>query len=173
MTNIAQAIQTLSGASGGRLWAADARVVSVSQSDRTCVVELQDGQSSNTLTARLMASVDDGCLMLPAVDSTVVVHGGDRVKPYVAMMSEVDEIVWLGGEYDGVPIVKDPGNANKGLLKRLNNLEDQVNDLLTTLQSIAIPLAPSGTYPFAPLFSSYTPLTPTQQADIEHPKITH
>ena len=174
MTNIAQAIQTLSGATGGRLWAADARVVSVSQSDRTCVVELQDGQSSNTLTARLMASVDDGCLMLPSVDSTVVVHGGDRVKPYVAMMSEVDEIVWLGGEYDGVPIVKDPGNANKGLLKKINNLEDKLNDLLNAYNAHTHAGVQTGAGATAVTTSLVIgTLTPTQQADIEHPKITH
>ena len=176
MTNIAQAIQTLSGASGGRLWAADARVVSVSQSDRTCVVELQDGQSSNTLTARLMASVDDGCLMLPSVDSTVVLHGGDRVKPYVAMMSEVDEIVWLGGEYDGVPIVKHPSNTNKGLLKKINNLENLINDLITNYNTHTHVLTLTmGTGTADPTTTQQTtniaPLT--AQADIEHPKITH
>ena len=152
----------------------DAEVVSVDRGARTCKVKLVSGKSANEIEARLMASVDDGAYKIPATGSTVVVALGETVQPLVLMYSEIEEIEWLGGEYEGVPIVKDPNNPNKGLLKKINQLEDQLNTILQTLSTTTIPLAPSGTYPFAPLYASILPITPTtQQADIEHPKITH
>ena len=175
MTQIAKAIRTLSGVHQGTLNAFDAEVVSLSIPNRTAVVNMVGGNSANTITVRLMASVDDGALLLPKVGSTVVVHGGDRVAYYIALFSEVESIVWLGGEYDGVPIVKHPTNGNKGLLKKINNLENKVNDLLTAFNSHTHVLTLSaGTGTAAPTVSPVTPsLTVTQQTDIEHPNITH
>lgn len=154
----------------------DAKVISVSTTARTCVVERLGGQASSRLTARLMASVDDGCLMIPAVDSTVIVCMSDYVEPYVTMFSEVDSIVWLGGEYDGVPIVTHPTNANKGLLKRLNNVENAVRSLINNYNSHVHVLTLSGgiTGTAAPtVLSESTVLVNTAQSDIEHPNITH
>lgn len=172
--SIAAAIQQLSGSTADRVFVFDAEVVSVDQNKRTCKVVKVGGQSSNELTARLMTSVDDGCLMLPKVGSTVIIHMSDRCQPYVAMFSEVEEIVWLGGEYDGVPIVKHPTNVNKGLLKKINNLENKVNDLINAYNAHVHPgvtSGPSSTAVTASLVAGT--LTTTQQSDIEHPKITH
>jgi hypothetical protein len=64
-----------------------------------------------------------------------------------------------------------------GLLKmqaavnKWNATENKVNEILSILQGVVIPLAPSGTYPFAPLFGATTPLTPTAAADVENTKI--
>lgn len=152
----------------------DAEVVSVDRSARSCKVKLVSGKSANEIEVRLMAAVDDGAYMIPATGSTVVVALGETVQPLVLMYSEVEEIEWLGGEYGGVPIVKHPTNTNKGLLKKINNLESKYNDLLTACQSQVVTLAPSGAFPMASFFTSTTPIAPTtQQADIEHPKITH
>jgi hypothetical protein len=72
------------------------------------------------------------------------------------------------------------GNGdNAGLVKvaeltqKLNNLEQKVNELLTTLSAITITLAPTGTVPFAPFFSSVTQLTQTQKTDLENEKVKH
>lgn len=152
----------------------DATVKSVNVSDRNCVVEFIGGNASNTLTVRLMASVDDGCLFVPAVDSTVVVTYSDYVEPYISQYSEIDSIIWLGGQYDGVPIVVHPTDHTKGLLAKITQLENKFNALLTACQSQVVTLAPSGTFPLASFFTTPTPIAPTtQQSDIEHPNITH
>ena len=74
-----------------------------------------------------MAAVDDGAYMIPATGSTVVVALGETVQPLVLMYSEVEEIEWIGGSmaafYRGHPT-----NSNKGLLKKINNLESKYND---------------------------------------------
>jgi hypothetical protein len=129
------------------------------------------GQSANTITARIMASVDDGAMMIPAVDSTVIVCMSDYVEPYISQYSEVESIVWLGGEYDGVPIVTHPTNPNKGILKRLNNIENALKNHLL-LYNAHIHPTPSGPSS-APSTLDTTVITNTAQADIEHPNITH
>jgi hypothetical protein len=122
-----------------------------------------------------MASVDDGCLILPSVDSTIVVLFSEQVAPIALMYSEVDRITWLGGEYDGVPIVSHPTDVNKGVLKRLNNIEDLLNDLISKYNTHTHILTLTvGTGTAAPTLTQETSvLTPTQQSDIEHPNIKH
>ena len=176
MSELAAYIQEIAGT---RLTAStilfDAKVVSVNSNARTCVVERIGGNTSGTLTVRLMASVDDGALMIPATDSTVIVVMSEFVEPYIAMYSEIDRIVWLGGDYDGVPIVTHPTNVNKGLLKRLNNLEDTLKSLIIKFNShvhVTTCGAGAGTAAIT-VAPETTVIVNTAQADIEHPNITH
>lgn len=175
MTNIQSSIRKLAGvdlADSVKMF--DAKVILVNENERTVQVEMIGGKSANKITARLMASLDDGCYIIPKTDSTVIIAMSTHVDPYVAMYSDVLKITWLGGYYDGVPIVKHPTDTNKGLLKKINNLENQINDILQILKTTTIPLAPSGTYPFAPLYTAVNPIAPvTSQTDIEHPNILH
>lgn len=175
MSGIVEHIREIAGANRTATTTVfDAKVISIADNNRSCTVERIGGNTSGRLTARLMASVDDGALIIPAVDSTVIVCMSEFVEPYVTMFSEVDSIVWLGGEYDGVPIVKHPTNANKGLLKRLNNLEDKIRDLQNVI-STWTPVANDGGAALKVAAASWygTPITNTAQSDIEHPKITH
>ena len=80
--------------------------------------------------------------------------------------TEKDLIKLNEGDNNGLAIVKE-------LTTKYNNLENKYNSLLQILQTVIIPLAPSGTYPFAQLFASQQPLTPTQQSEIENKKVTH
>jgi hypothetical protein len=115
---------------------------------------------------RLQTEVSAGVLLKPAVDSFVVVVPIADFEFVVVMYSAIDEIQLLDGSFGGLVKVSE-------LVDKVNALEDQVNDLLTALQGVTIPLAPSGSYPFAPLFTSFTPLTPTTVSDLENDKITH
>lgn len=181
MSEVATLIQKLAGTHRiANCYLTDAIVKSVNVSTRTCVVETLGGKVSSSLTVRLMASVDDGCLILPSVDSTIVVLFSEQVAPIALMYSEVDRITWLGGEYDGVPIVSHPTDVNKGVLKRLNNIEDLLNDLIskynthTHIVTNAVPV--SGSSPVTAVITTTqetSVLTPTQQSDIEHPNIKH
>jgi hypothetical protein len=176
---IKKAIQILAGQNGTvRIF--DAEVKTVNQSDRTCEVIMIGGKSSNTITVRLMASVDDGAYFIPKVGTTVIVTMSDHVEPYVSMYSEVENIIWLGGEYEGVPIVKHPTNTNLGLLKKLNNIENKLNSLISSYNAhthiyIAgvAPYAAPGTSSAVTTSTVSPPLTTTTQSDIEHPNIKH
>ena len=110
----------------------------------------------------------DGLVQIPKVDSLVLVAkiNNQIENRFVVAFSEVEEVLFFNGENGGLVKVAD-------LKTKLNNLENKVNELITTLKGIVIPLAPSGTYPFAPVFASTTSLTPTEEADIKNDKVKH
>lgn len=150
----------------------DAEVKSVDLSTRTCIVYMLGSNASNEIAVRLMASVDDGSFMVPKVGSTVVVSMGNYVEPFVSMFSEIESIVWLGGEYDGVPIVTHPTDGNKGLWKKINDIETLLNHLINNYNAHIHPLSSGTCSPTTlPEPSKIIPLT--SEADISHPKITH
>lgn len=120
---------------------------------------------ADLIEVRLQADPGSGILVMPAINSIVIVQPINELTGYIALFSQVESIQWLDGSFGGLIKISD-------LVTKINNLEGLVNDLLSTLQGVSIPLAPSGTYPFAPLFTQ-TPLTPTNQADLENNKILH
>lgn len=175
MGNIAALIQQLAGTHAtDRTMIFDAEVVSVDVATRTCVVNMLGGKSSNTITARLMGAVDDGALIIPTIGTTVVCLASEYVTPVVIMYSGVDSIVWMGGEYEGVPIVIDPNDPTKGLLKKLNDLESKIKDLQTVF-NVWTPVPTDGGAALKSASASWysTPISLTVQDDISHPSITH
>jgi hypothetical protein len=110
---------------------------------------------------RLMANIDNGFLLIPEVNSIVVVSFLSDSSAYVSLVSKVSEIQLNGTNYDGLVKVQE-------LTDKLNNLENKLNDLITACSSQVVTLAPSGTFPLASFFTSVTPLTPTQQIEIEN-----
>lgn len=104
-------------------------------------------------------------------------------KDAAAFLIHAEEVEELSVKVDKMlvdctDIVFNDGN-NHGLVKvepltqRLNAIEQKVNEMLSTLQGVSIELAPSGTYPFAPIFSPITSLQQTAQNDIENTDIKH
>jgi len=170
-----QLLRKASGHNTDHVMMFDAEVLSVDTNKRTALVRMINGNSSNDITVRLMAAVDDGALYIPSVGSTVLVMASDYVQPVIAMYSGIDSIIWLGGDYDGVPIVTHPTNANKGLLKKINNLEDIVKDLITKYNAhthVTTCAAGPGTANATTTQETGT-ITNTTQSDIEHPYIKH
>lgn len=151
-----------------------ATVKSVDEEKRTCVcVPVNDKSAAEIPNVLISAIENDGQLKFPAVDSVVVICRTAKNQPFILKESDLakylliaEEIIFNSDEYGGLARVIE-------LTEKLNNLEGRVNDFLTTLAGISIPLAPSGTYPFAPLFASYQPLTPTQQSEIENADVVH
>lgn len=113
---------------------------------------------------RLMANIDNGFLLIPEVNSIVVVSFLSDSSAYVSLVSKVSEIQLNGTNYDGLVRVQE-------LTDKLNNLENKLNDLITACSSQVVTLAPSGTFPLDSFFTSVTPLIPTQQIEIENQKV--
>lgn len=174
MNSIKQAIRSIGGVEDAvRLF--DAEILSVDRAKRVCEVVLIGGKSSNQITVRLMASIDDGCLLIPKVGSNVIVSMSDYILPFISQYSEIEEIEWLGGDYDGVPIVVHPTDHSKGLLAKINQLENKIKDLQTIFSTTWTPVANDGGAALKAATTAWagTPYIITQQADIEHPNITH
>jgi hypothetical protein len=61
----------------------------------------------------------------------------------------------------------------KEITDKINKIEDKINNLLSVLSGVKIALAPTGTFPFDPIFSPITQLVKTQQSKIQNDKIKH
>lgn len=143
-------------------------VTAVDEADMSCtVMPLGDENGVEYLEVSLMAEYNaNGMYYKPAIDSLVIIAPMNETRYYVAMYSEIDTVWLRGSTHGGLVKVSE-------LVDKLNNLENQCNDILTTLKNTTIPLAPSGTYPFAPLYASINNLTPTQISDLENENCKH
>ena len=74
-------------------------------------------------------------------------------------------VVINGGDLGGMVKVED-------ITKKINAVEARCDTLLSTLQGVIIPLAPTGTVLFAPMFIM-KPLGTTLQSELENIKVKH
>lgn len=143
------------------------KVKSVDTTNNTCDCEPINGDA-DLLEVRLMAQNTNGFLIIPTVNSTVVVTMINKYTGYVAMFSDIEKIYLNGDNYDGLVKVGD-------LVEKLNNLEDLVNDLVTKYNTHTHPYVnvstPAVTSPTTSLET--TVLVPTQQTELENTTVLH
>ena len=175
-------------------------VDSVNEEKRTCTVTSVTGQGAMTVeNVQLMASVDDGFLLVPAIDSTVIVAYSTYNKPFICLFSSVEKVLLVAGENnasiqvdaDGLLFeiadtkiqisdgeIKLNDGSMGGLVKvieltqKLNNLENKVNQLITSFNShvhagVTTGAGSSATTP-TPVSGT---LVVTNRGDIENNKI--
>jgi len=91
--------------------AVNAEVTAVNVMARTCTCMPIGGNAvTEIINVQLMAEVDDGWLLIPAVNSTVRVSWTTRNLPYISMFSAIDNaylivnntIQFQGGEFGGL-----------------------------------------------------------------------
>lgn len=187
--NIADLIKQLSTDPTAEIFTRVAKVKEIDESKRTVDVEIVSG-SADLFGCRLQSAIegDKGIVIIPKKDSFVLVTFMDKNHAFVSATSEIEKVIVDFPELTGTveeinikdtEIVLNDGN-NKGIVKvveltqKLNALENLVNNILTALKSTTIPLAPSGSYPFAPLYAAMNNISPvTSQSDIENDKIKH
>ena len=142
-------------------------VKSVDTTNNICDCEPIDG-SADLLEVRLMAQNETGFLIIPKIDSVVVVTMINKYTGYVAMFSEIQKIYLNGDNYDGLVKIGD-------LVDKLNNLENKVNSIINTYNTHTHPYvnvsSPATTSPSASLVVGT--LTPTQQTELENTTVVH
>lgn len=106
-----------------RIYSNIAKVVSVSESEKTCSVEIINGEDLDDVRLQQVSS-STGLLIKPAVNSIVIINWTDKTTAYVAMFSQIDEVLFQDGTNGGLIKISD-------LVSRLNDLEG----LFTTLQN--------------------------------------
>lgn len=175
-------------------------VNSVDKVNRVCDCVAISG-NANTLipSVQLCAENSDGFVVFPAVGSTVIVALSIRNNAYIQFFSEVDEIVMYwdngtlaysfdfnadgnglqqfnDGKFGGLIKVKDPTDPTVGLLKKINNLENLVNNLIVQYNLHTHPylngVTPAITSPTSQQEAgSIAPIT--TETDLTNPNITH
>jgi hypothetical protein len=150
-----------------KVYAIDAVVISVDTTTRTCVCQAVSGRANNIFNdVRLMASADDGILIIPEIDSNVCIILSDYSEPYISQYGGIDRIILRGGDLGG--LVK-----AAVLTVKLNNLEKLMNNLITKFNSHTHNVTAVG----SPTGPNITPeggsLTTTTQAELENKNISH
>lgn len=192
MANISELIQQNAGTYGKMpIQVMLCEVTAVNASLRTCTVQpLTDNLSP--FAANLMTEIEDGVLIVPTVESTVLVMLSEIITPTVIQYSNIDEILIVSGgaamkiyssgvelqgsEYGGVMQVEPS-------IKAWNDLQNDVNNLKSIFASLAAtPILTTavgtndGFYTaFATAIASYvtSPLSITTKPQIENPKVKH
>ena len=176
--NIKEGIQRLAGVWGKDYTGVfDCEIISVDEQARTCIGKPLTGNLSGNITINLLAQPNDGFLLIPSVESTVVVFSSNKHDYFIGQYSDIEKVkitigqleilmteneILLGdGSFDGLVKVGD-------LVTKLNNLENKVNSIIATYNAHTHLVASFGT-PSAPPVAVITgTLTPTIQSEIEN-----
>lgn len=173
---IIEAIQNIAGTQlTDKVWMIPCIVTAVDLSERTCDCTPVGGKAVTDIGGvQLMAEVDDGWLLVPAINSNVVVCYSERNIPYVALYSELQNATLIvagkiqlqGGELGGMVTVT-------ALTQKLNKLEQDLNTLKTAF-STWVPVPEDGGTALKAAASEWAgdTITETMRADIENTSIT-
>lgn len=160
-----EAVQTLAGGRAGGMSSLVCKVVSVDTENFTIEAEPLNGDA-NLLDVRLQASNQNkGLILIPAVESFVMVTMLDKFTGFVTMFSDLDKTILVCDE------ILINGGENKGLVKiealleKINRLEDKMKNHQHISGSSG---SPTTTDP-----SSNPPFTNTSLSDLENPKVKH
>lgn len=164
---IREAVEHLAGTHrDDKVFVIDATVDSVDITTRTCVCTAIGGKAGSELpNVRLMASIDDGLLIIPTIDSTVTLLFSNFTDPCIISYSEIDTIIFRGGDLGGLVKVIE-------LTTKLNNLENLVNDLISKFNSHTHQVTSTGAPTGPNLLPETEKLTPTMRLDIENINVT-
>lgn len=166
---IIQAIQQIAGTKlKNDVTSIECTVESVNESERTCDCVAISGKAESKIPdVRLMSCIDDGLLLIPAIDSHVTVIVSKQNDPYVSLYSELQKIVFMGGEYGGLVKVTP-------LVQKINALEQQVNTLKQLLTAW-VPVPNDGGGALKAVVSTWAAqaITLTQKAQLENLNIKH
>lgn len=166
--DIKEVIRKLAGQEyDDRVYTIDAEVLSVDEDNRTCECQSISGQASNVIPdVRLMASVDDGILILPAIGSNVTIILSTFTDPYVTGYSAIDKIILRGGDLGGLVKVVE-------LTDKLNKIENLLNDFISKYNSHThAGVQTGGGMSAVTLALEDQTLTLTEKEEIENEKIT-
>ena len=173
--DIAEAIRALSGMDDLQYESVICTVSNINTTKMLCDCSPVNGDADFT-EVRLNANYKKGFVLVPKNKSVVVVSQVSNEVAYISMVSEVDEILLAGDDNGGIVKVSE-------LTTKLNNLENQLNNLVVDLLAISSTLVSSGTSPVVSdvlgaliasnLTNVTTPLIPTQSTELENTTVKH
>jgi hypothetical protein len=144
-------------------------VISVDMNEKTIEAKPLDG-SARYLSVKLQTNPASGALYIPKVDSFVIVEQTSTSTAYVALWSELEEIVFFDGENKGMVKVSE-------LVEKLNTVENDLNTLKNLFATwITVPNdGGAALKTLATITTTWATdtLTPTQVNDLENDKIKH
>jgi hypothetical protein len=164
--SIREVIQQMSGTHlEDKVYLVACTIVSVDIPSGTCEATPINGNAETDLVQiNMEAEVADGLLLVPAIDSTVLVIFSDRNDPYIILYSDIDGVFYSGGSWQF-------GDGSFGglvnvitLSQRIARLEQQMNTHAHSGVTTGAGVSGTNTTPITQL---------TTRADLENPNVTH
>jgi len=149
------------------------KVTAYDENKKTCTCEPLNG-IAKFFKVRLNSENIDSFILIPKVNSTVVVEELEKNQAYISMFSEIDKILctaenieFNGGNNGGLINISD-------LISKINNLENDINNLKTIITTW-VPVPSDGGAALKALITTWSAqtLTPTLVSEIENEKIKH
>jgi len=167
MADLTRTIQELAGTRNqDEVKLYQCNVNSIDLSKRTANVTTITGTTNLTFDALLTAGISDGFVITPEVESMVYVLTSKYTLPFIVTFSDITQFDIMGGEFGGLVKVVE-------LTQKLNDLENKVNEIITTFVTHTHPVISTG----APTSPTSTPisgnLTISQREDIENINVKH
>ena len=160
---IRESIRKLSG--NKTYYAKLAKVVNVDLA--TNLIDCEDlDEGGNILGVKLIAQNQTGFLIIPKLNSTVLVSFINEPTGFVSMFSEVDEIQLNGDAFGGLTKIAD-------LVTKLNNLESAFNTHILAYNLHVHAGVTVGAGATAITTPDTQTLTPTVQAELENTVVKH
>lgn len=141
-------------------------VVTEINSNNTLTCEPINGDS-DFLEVRLQAGEGNGVLIIPKLNSIVIVQPINEITGYISLFSEIESIKYFDGSLGGMVTVE-------SLTQKLNNLETEINDLKRLInQWVVIPS--DGGLALKTILTIWASSTiqETQRNEIENLNVTH
>jgi hypothetical protein len=167
MSDLSDAIRTLSGVDDLRYESITCTVTDVDLSENTCKCTPIDGVTPDFLGVILSVSKSKGFLLIPKDGSLVSVTQLSEATAFVSMVSDVDQIYLAGDENGGLIKVAD-------LVTKINNLENAMNQIKVAFASWVV-VPNDGGLALKTLASTWasSQLLLTTRANIENTKVSH
>ncbi len=149
-------------------------VDSVDGDNRVCDCTPIGGNAATQLPGvQLCAENNNGLVVFPKVGSTVIVALSTRNTAFVLMYSDIDKVQFMDGTFGGMVKIIDPDDPNKGIIKKLNNIENKIDVLITAITGW-VPVGGDGGAALKTALTSWlsSSLTLTVRGDIENELIT-
>ena len=187
--DIREAVSKLSGTFNTDVVAlVDCTVDSVNLTEQTCDCTPVSGRATTSIpSVELKAEPNNGILIVPKVGSSVKVALTKRGNAFVVLFSDIDkmEIAISNGTQDTLltisqGVIKFNDGSFDGLVKvsdlvtKLNTLESDLNTLKAAFTAwVVVPNDGGAALKAASATWAGQTLTPTVNADIENPLVTH
>ena len=163
--DIKKAIKGLSE-TGDEVYSILCTVKSVDLTAKTCYCLPVSGDADIT-DVSLIVNAQTGFMIIPTVESKVLVTMQNESTGYVGMYSQIDFIHLNGTNYGGLVIIDD-------LVTKLNNLEGAFNNFLSLYNLHTHAGVTSGAATTSPVvMPNNNTLTPTVVTDLENTTVLH
>lgn len=158
------------------LYSSIAVVKSVNTKEGTISVEVVDGTIIEDVRIQQTPN-GEGILIVPKVDSAIIISYTDTTTAFVSMFSEIESWTWDSGGNDGLIKINMLTSELNSRLQVLNNAIADINNL-KTLISAWIPAAGDGGAALKTALTTWTTSTITRaenldKTDYENEKIKH